>query len=221
MKKSEWVAAQLRQQICAGTYTPGEKLPSETKLCEQFGVSRLTVRSALGSLAAQEMIETRKGSGSIVRAQRAAGAEFESAAFGRMGLFEFRRILETEIAGLAAQRADAETVETLSRLTAQMQTAAQNTDIALYDAEFHRTLAAATHNAVIMRVFELLAPAFQTMMEQNVDVLGTEGCEAHLQIVSAIGARNSELAKKAMCWHLNHTVELTNMLNFRAAEEKR
>ena len=73
MKKSEWVAAQLRQQICAGTYTPGEKLPSETKLCEQFGVSRLTVRSALGSLAAQEMIETRKGSGSIVRAQRAAG----------------------------------------------------------------------------------------------------------------------------------------------------
>ena len=59
------------------------------------------------------------------------------------------------------------------------------------------------------------------MMTQNVAVLGSDGCAAHLKIVAAIEARNSDLARQHMYDHLNHTMEKTSMLNYAADMQKR
>src|ERR1700744_5467243 len=57
----------LHDEIARGAIAPGEALPTEQTLCDQFGVSRITVRRALADLAEQGYIERRQGVGSFVR----------------------------------------------------------------------------------------------------------------------------------------------------------
>lgn len=218
MNRYEEIAQSLRARIFDGTYRPGQKLPSEAALCREFSVSRLSVRSALGQLAAQGLIETHQGKGSFVRTRaEESGLLFQGAPISRTDFFELRRILETEIAGLAAQRAGREIIDRLRELSFQMQRAERQAEMAQADEAFHLLLAEATQNAAIRTVFQMLRPYIHTMMVQNVSVLGADGCAAHLKIVAAIEARNSELAKQHMAEHLNRSMELTNMLNYAKA----
>src|ERR1700744_3938071 len=57
----------LHDEIARGAIAPGDALPTEQALCDQFGVSRITVRRALADLAEQGYIERRQGVGSFVR----------------------------------------------------------------------------------------------------------------------------------------------------------
>ena len=67
MPKYQRIAEWLQQKIADGTYGPGDKLPSEQELREQFDVSRQTVRSALAVLEEEGLIYGRQGSGNFVR----------------------------------------------------------------------------------------------------------------------------------------------------------
>ena len=60
------VATKLAEDIGAGTYRPGERLPSEPELTRLFGVSRHTVRAALRSLSAKGLVSSQRGRGTIV-----------------------------------------------------------------------------------------------------------------------------------------------------------
>jgi GntR family transcriptional regulator len=72
--KARRVYLLLRDDISNGTYAPGSSLPGEQRLAETHGVSRVTIRRALESLAADGLIEKRMGSGSVVRAPDTATA---------------------------------------------------------------------------------------------------------------------------------------------------
>jgi GntR family transcriptional regulator len=61
------VAHRLRQSIHDGRYRPGDQLPSEATISEQFGVSRQTVRGAISLLRSEGLIEVQQGRGSFVR----------------------------------------------------------------------------------------------------------------------------------------------------------
>jgi len=63
VKQYEQVAEQLRTLVVAGTLQPGARLPNEEVLAREYGVSRATLREALRSLAAQDLIRTSKGAG--------------------------------------------------------------------------------------------------------------------------------------------------------------
>lgn len=62
------LAARLRRQIADGVYRPGDRLPSEAELCQQFGVSRITVRAALDQLVDDGLLWRQRGKGTFVRA---------------------------------------------------------------------------------------------------------------------------------------------------------
>lgn len=68
----------IEQELLGGSWRIGERLPSERSLAERFGVTRNTLRTALGALAARGILETRHGSGSVVRALPAGRAELGS-----------------------------------------------------------------------------------------------------------------------------------------------
>jgi DNA-binding GntR family transcriptional regulator len=70
------VAESLRQQILAGTYRPGERLPSEAMLVEMFKISPMTVRRAVNLLASQGIVTTARGSGTFVKEVELATASF-------------------------------------------------------------------------------------------------------------------------------------------------
>lgn len=152
MNKYEEIARCLKDRIRSGAYIPGQKLPSEAELCREFSASRLSVRSAIGQLAAQGLIRTHQGKGSFVCPGAPSGdteLSFQGASISRTDFFELRRILETEIAGLAAQRAGQETIDHLRELSFQMQRAERESEMAEADEAFHLLLAEASQNAAI------------------------------------------------------------------------
>ncbi|MFN0121841.1 MAG: GntR family transcriptional regulator [Blastocatellia bacterium] len=69
----------LREKILSGAFGPGERLPTESELIEQYGVSRITVRQSLSTLAGEGLIERRQGRGAVVAARRTQRKSFDGA----------------------------------------------------------------------------------------------------------------------------------------------
>lgn len=99
--------AYLFQQITSGAYGEGEPLPSENELCQLFGISRPVVRKALERLREDDLIESRRGSGSFVKRRKKAAVS-DTFSDGRLRELlmnlEFRKVIEPESACLAAKR---------------------------------------------------------------------------------------------------------------------
>lgn len=104
---SDQVAQQLAAEIAAGRLAPGEKLPSESRLVEQFAVSRTVVREAVSRLKSLELVDSRQGSGVYVSASPPYaplnfGAHHGESRSAVVQMAEARRALEAEAAGLQA-----------------------------------------------------------------------------------------------------------------------
>ncbi len=143
----------------------GDKLPNEMQLAELFGVSRPTVREAVKSLVSQNVVEIARGKGTFVR--KNPGVSSDPLGLGflpdrdlPLSLMEARRILEPEVARLAAERADGSDVEQLEALLERMRDTMTNderwVDVEL---EFHGGIARATKNPVIMRIMPVIVEA--------------------------------------------------------------
>lgn len=216
IKISDQIAESLIQSIKEGKLASESKLPSENELCQLFGASRISIRSALQKLSGQGLIKTIKGRGSFVCLSPFEEKNDEVFPFSitnksdRINLFEFRKIIEIESAYIAALRADAKIIQSLNDSTKQMQDAVTIEEVSEYDAQFHRLIAEATCNPYIIKISNLLKDAYNQMFYKNVSVLGTLGAQAHMKIVTAIEMRNGELAKKYMSDHLNDTMEHTS-----------
>jgi DNA-binding FadR family transcriptional regulator len=154
----------LRAEIAAGTLAPGSRLPAERELARALGVSRPSVREAIGALQNAGLIETRAGAGSYVAADALErldeGAEGEPD-LSVMALLEARAVFEPQIAALAARRAQRDEraealLETMDELTA-LQDAGQRARWRDADRLFHRQLAAMTANPLLGQMAELIA----------------------------------------------------------------
>src|SRR5208282_2354928 len=130
---SEQVAKHLATRITAGDWRPGEKLPSEAELCKAFNVGRSSLREALTSLTFIGLIRVRAGGGSYVAEQPSA---YSTGAWLCKGLLtdrkamaefvEARLILETELAGLCAERITPEEINQLELLVERMRDSVQD-----------------------------------------------------------------------------------------------
>jgi GntR family transcriptional repressor for pyruvate dehydrogenase complex len=115
----EEIVEQLKELISKGELKHGQKLPAERELAESLGVSRASVREALTALEAIGILDIRPGEGTFIRETSVSTTfapltmilEMEQNSISQ--LMEVRRVLETEIAALAVQRA---TEEDLARI---------------------------------------------------------------------------------------------------------
>lgn len=118
------VAEQLRELILGGSLKPGDRLPSETRLTEMFGVSRSTVREALRALASRDLVVTTRGQSGgtfVARTESGRVSDYLEASIGLMSgdglsvteIIEARELLEIPAAGLAAGRRTEEQVTRL------------------------------------------------------------------------------------------------------------
>ncbi|HZX05928.1 FadR/GntR family transcriptional regulator, partial [Kribbella sp.] len=100
------IVEDLKQRILTGEIAPGEKLPGENSLVEEFGVSRTVVREAVSRLQAAGLVETFQGRGSFVLEvpERPPGLRAVRSHRDVLELMDFRIGVETEAAGLAAVR---------------------------------------------------------------------------------------------------------------------
>lgn len=195
------VIERLQRQISLGALAPGDKLPNETELTESFGVSRTTIREAVGALSHAGLLVVRQGDGTYVT-DAAPGRESLDARLRRaaaLDVYEVRRALEVEAARLAASRRSAADVRRLRALLAErdQRRRAREIEAAVdVDVEFHASIAAATRNAVLADVYR----AFTSVLREALVGIGrdsaarTDTTDLHHALVDAIDARDAERA---------------------------
>ena len=211
---SEQAASRIRDFILGRGLKPGDRLPTERALAEQLQVSRTVVREAVKALQAKGLVSVQTGSGTYVAEVTPGSVSdlWELALYVQpleereRKLQEMRRIVETEIAVLAAARATAESIAELTILHAR-QTASLG-DKATFiqtDLDFHQALARATRNECFGLV---VAPLTELLLEAHSRSYDTPGLAArglgeHERILRAVEAHDVERARRAMSDHLN------------------
>lgn len=198
--------------IDGGELRPGDKLPSERELAERLHVGRSAVREALRSLVALGIVRRNRDGAVISDIQREILAEpLRLALLVRQSnlreLFEARKVLEVELAGLAAGRATEENIAKMSDCLAQMREhAMSDTDrYVAADVAYHMSMADAAQNRVL---YELFASVRELLVEAQAEAVKAEGitersCDFHARILEAIRARDVEAARTTMLNHLN------------------
>jgi GntR family transcriptional repressor for pyruvate dehydrogenase complex len=207
------LARRLFEELVAGTYAIGDRLPAERELAIDYGASRPAVREALIALEVQGFIEVRVGSGAYVRRLPGQGEEpgFAITAFE---LTEARIMFEGEAAALAAVQITDGEVELLDGLVEAMRTEnllAEVTEVA--DRDFHMVIAKATRNAGVVRTIEDLWHLRSTSPEcallhakaRNAKVRPVVA--EHAAIVDALRAHDATGARAAMRAHLTSVMD--------------
>lgn len=208
----EQVFQQLKGLIIENEWRPGDKIPSENELADMFNVSRITVRQALQKLNTLGLLETRLGEGSFVRVPdigESMNALIPTMYLGNsmdLQVFEFREIIETECARLAAARATEEDIVGLKEILDTMIRCKENSDLIGFgkaDLDFHFKVAQITKNDLIIKTNSILRDILEHSMEEVIDKMGCEnGVFYHEQILKAIESHDEETAVKVMRKHI-------------------
>jgi GntR family transcriptional repressor for pyruvate dehydrogenase complex len=207
----EEVVSQVHELIKEGRFKAGDQLPSERELAEIFKVSRTSVREALRALETQGLVISKTGMGNFV-----ADLPIESlvAPLARMlieeknalaDVFELRKLIEPQIASLAAERATAEDVERMKLLLKkqreQVERGATGVDA---DTELHFAIGQATQNHAIEKLVSGLLDVLSHSREESLQTSGRRqaSIDSHLAIVAAIEKHDQEKAREAMRHHI-------------------
>jgi GntR family transcriptional repressor for pyruvate dehydrogenase complex len=208
----EQIVEQIEQLILDGKLRPGDQLPSERELAEQFSVSRTAVREAVKALSEKGLVEIEAGRGTFITQGVSKALRHSLDWVVRFGegnrladLVQVRAILEPEIAVLAAEKATEQDIESLERAVNVMDSAIDNADVYVEaDLEFHLALASATQNHLITT---LIDPIVDLLREQRkriflVDGGAQRGQYHHKCILEAIKKHDPLAARRAMQEHL-------------------
>lgn len=210
---SDKVAELLLETILVRGLEPGSRLPSERELGEQFGVSRTVIREAVRALAARGIIDVRTGSGLRVAAVDASSVMESISLFLRSSSLEYpkvhevRKLLEVEIAGLAAERASDERIARLREICEQLEAALDDYDVesaSHLDLEFHREIARGTDNELYLLLLDSIGESLLAIRRENLQAgSGADTIRAHREIFERIADRDPEGARAAMLAHLD------------------
>ena len=211
VKLYEEVAARIRDLIASGELGPGEALPSERRLAEQFKVGRAVIREAIRQLEVSGLVESRHGGGNYVREVTVEhlvapiASVLNGMAPPREELMDARLFFEPQIARAAAARATSEDLQRLEDvISRQEERVANGLSGAEEDAEFHDLLASATHNTVVERVMEVIdglledsqARLFRSVERSEISLKGNR------RILEAVLRHDEATAQRAMAEHL-------------------
>ena len=211
-KVYEQVAEQLLGQIGSRHVRPGDALPSERELTENFAVGRSSIREALRMLESQGLITSVNGGAFVVAdAANPLNSSLQLVfalddATGVHDLFELRRIIDCEAAALAAERRTDDQLEEMGLAIAAMEETlpAHDEAFVLADLRFHLAIAEATGNRLILYSMQAARDVVRQALEQVVNVPRSpeSAIVEHRAVLEAVTARNPDWARNAMRDHL-------------------
>jgi GntR family transcriptional repressor for pyruvate dehydrogenase complex len=219
-KLSVQVADQIQGLILASHLMPGDRLPTERELCDQFQVSRTVVREAVSILEAKGLLTSKGGSGTYVRAMQGGDVADSIGMFistqgqsvSMEDLMEVREVLEVQIASLAAQRATPQGIQELERIMAECRDVIDDpAAFAAKDLEFHVALARLSGNSL----FSILLEPFADALYQGRRLASTqpgvarEAVALHQGILDRVKAGDPQGAARAMVKHLEQSRRVT------------
>ncbi len=207
----------LVSHIIRGVWKPGMRIPAERQLGQQLGVGRASLREALKALEIMGLIETRLGDGTYV-CQRSEflskpllWAITSSSETEVYELVEARKLIETELAGLAAERATADDLKEIGKHLDRMERSPQApSELLQADIEFHLAIGEAAHNSILMNALNLIRNLLQEWIGRTLQEPGvyTRALEHHKAIFFAVAKKNVPAARAAMLAHLEEMARL-------------
>ena len=218
----EQIVYQIGQLVAGGQLKPGDRLPSERELVERFQVSRASIREAISALEMMGLIEVRSGEGTYIRQVNIDSVVAPLAWMlfiekdTDLELYEARKILEVQSAGLAAERAEEDEISDMFEALEIMRM-----DLAINrlgedaDHRFHYAIAKGTHNKILLRLMNTLSDTMQKTIETSRSKLYEDPkspeklYREHCLIYEAINNHDVEKAQKLM---LDHLVGVENQL---------
>ena len=205
------VVNHIRALIENGTLLPGDKIPPEREFARTLNISRASLRTGIGYLAAMGVMKVRHGVGTFV----ADGpAEFGKASFSMMGalhgfqtwqMYEARILLESNLAALAAERGKEEHHAALAEEVAESFASIESpTEFLIHDVLFHRILSQASGNPILAAIMETITSSMYDKRRKTVEraINLRESAEMHRKIYRAVRARKPAEARRLMEQHL-------------------
>lgn len=215
-RASSDIVRQIKESIIVGKLTPGDRLPSERELGEQFGLSRVTVRDALRVLESQGYLTIKVGAagGAYIGDPRSTAPSEIFSDWLRLQraspreLVEARQVIETSIVGLAARRRTARDIEAMRRIvaTARTERASGDSHFTPHSVNFHLALARAAKNQVLLFTVQSFGALFYETLERLLpdDRMAARAIDDHQKILDAIVAHDATNAAALMRDHLSY-----------------
>jgi GntR family transcriptional repressor for pyruvate dehydrogenase complex len=208
----EQIVAQIEERILNGELHPGDRLPAERELAEQFGVSRTAIREAMKALMQSGLVVIQPGRGTFVSDSTSRVVRNSIDMLVRVGnetgikdLIEVREILEPEIAALAAVRASSEDIQSMEEAIKAMDQAMDDPDTFIEaDLDFHLALAQGSNNALIPVLIDSLVELLREHRIRAASVEGglERGQPYHKIILDAVKSSDANAARDSMRAHL-------------------
>jgi DNA-binding FadR family transcriptional regulator len=218
VKQYEQIAERLRALVVGGTLRPGSRLPNEEVLAREYGVSRATLREALRSLAAQDLIRTAKGAGggSYVTLPSVEGvSSFLHSSLALMAdandvslenLLEIRALLEVPAARLAARRRHDDDLERLRETIPDEPLRMEPVEQFAYNKDFHTAVIGCCDNALLSIAAQPIFRVLQRNLARTKlgELFHRAINDQHRAIAAAIAAGDADAAGDEMHAHLEY-----------------
>lgn len=211
-RRYQEVAQSLIERIVREGFKPGDKFPTERQISLEMGISRSLVREAFIMLEIEGYLDVRKGSGSYVTDGSEAQSRISRIDFGPFELLQARQLLESSIAGFAATTVTKADIVNL-RETLELERRAIENKVEDYDADrqFHRLIAEATQNSVLVAQVEDLwskreaSPMWDRLHNRIFDFsYRGKWLDDHAIILEALRHRDADRARQSMWQHLEN-----------------
>ena len=177
-----------------GVWKEGAKLPSENELCLMFGVSRVTIRTAIQQLEILGLVEIKQGEGTFVKNSKTMqtvdtfnSVLVSSSSKDIIVILEYRKIIEKGTIGLAQEKITHQDLIDLNKIYEQMVNSSDINDYIKADWNFHYKIAEITRNAVILKVYDFLHEILTAALSKELKVLGNKwGITQHRMIIESL-----------------------------------
>ena len=220
---SHKIISQITDNVVQGRLKPGDKLPPERELAEQFRVSRTVIRDAVKTLAGRGLLQVKHGRGIFIATAEESMAGCLEALSNMLGLqdtgvrdlFEVRKVLETRGAELAAEERRPQQLDRLRKIVEDAYQHLEDVPVlSKRDAQFHVAVAEASQNLVLMRIMLALLDLLAKVRLESLSIPGRGRLSLieHEQIIEAIEAQDPYKARQAMLDHLNSVEEAVIVL---------
>lgn len=222
---------QLISYVVKGEWKAGDRIPPERELCQQLGIARTSLREALKAMELIGMLDSRVGDGTFVCAR----SEFLSRpllwAFTGTDhaelhdIMEARMLLETDLAGLAAQRGSDEEIAKIGEAVETLRICVESgAPILEPDMAFHLAMSEAAHNEVLQNAGQLLRNIMRQWiyLKLLIPEVPKGVLKQHTAVYQAIRKRDVNAARDAMSKHLDETLYLvTQVVEQRSATPRK
>jgi GntR family transcriptional regulator, transcriptional repressor for pyruvate dehydrogenase complex len=208
------VIAKVKELISSGVLKPGDKLPAERKLAQEFGFGRTQIREALHKLEFYGIIKTLPQSGSVINGLDINTLDglisdvLNLQSYDFFSLVETRLVLEVNAIRLCAERCTDNDIKALETAHANFVKYYDTPERVSHDFAYHRTIAEASHNPVFKAMLNIIIPDILTIYQRDrICVPNSKVIEEHFQMLEYIKNGEGEKAAELMKEHLQGVVD--------------